>query len=461
MGFSWYSVAMLKNLRKLVLLIGDIAVLYLALYLTLLVRYVQLPTMIDWSKHFLPFSIAFVAWILIFYIADLYNLHTAVNNSRFFANASRAIIIAGLLSIAFFYLMPGIEISPKRNMLIYVVMVFWLLLVWRRLFNRVLDAYLPKHQVAVIGWNAQVRELLNAFLEKPHLGYRISVIYSSLLPADIGGVNFIGDIPSLNAELRANHVDTNILAENLDRTPALRQTLFACLPLHINFISLPNFYELITGKVPIEAITQMWFLENLNERDKNWYDAFKRLYDLIIAFFIFIVSLPLWPLIALTIKLESKGPVFINMERAGRNNIPFRMLKFRTMREEGNARTMTVRNDPRITAFGSFMRRTRLDELPQVWNILTGDMSFIGPRPERPELVTTLENEIPFYRERTLIKPGITGWDQVSGEYHSPSREDTLKKLQYDLFYIKHRSPYLDLSILLKTIATVLRRSGI
>lgn len=130
------------------------------------------------------------------------------------------------------------------------------------------------------------------------------------------------------------------------------------------------------------------------------------------------------------------------------------------MKTEGNDGTPTKEGDKRVTSFGNFLRKTRLDEIPQVLNILKGEMSFIGPRPERPEIVSDLEHQIPFYKTRLLIKPGITGWDQVSGVYHSPSLEDTLEKLQYDLFYLKHRSLYLDLAIILKTIATVITRKG-
>ena len=205
----------------------------------------------------------------------------------------------------------------------------------------------------------------------------------------------------------------------------------------------------------------MWFLTNLSEGSKRMYDRLKRLSDLVLAFVVLILTAPFWPLIALMIKLESRGPVFFRQTRAGLNSRSFKLVKFRSMREDGNDRSPTRGHDPRVTRFGLFMRRTRLDELPQILNIIVGDMSFIGPRPERPELIEKLEREVPFYRERMLVKPGLTGSDQVSGEYHSPSREDTLKKLQYDLFYIKNRSVYLDFTIILKTIATVFRRSGV
>ncbi|MCK5416729.1 sugar transferase, partial [Candidatus Parcubacteria bacterium] len=145
----------------------------------------------------------------------------------------------------------------------------------------------------------------------------------------------------------------------------------------------------------------------------------------------------------------------------GKNEKKFILIKFRTMRTENNDMTLTRSNDPRVTYFGNFLRKTRIDEIPQVLNILFGDMSFVGPRPERPEFIEKLKKEIPFYEERMLTKPGLTGCDQISGEYHSPSLNDSLKKLQYDLFYIKNRSIYLDLSIILKTIATILSKSGI
>ena len=160
----------------------------------------------------------------------------------------------------------------------------------------------------------------------------------------------------------------------------------------------------------------------------------KQLIDTVLAIVVLVITLPLWPIIAIVIKLESRGPIFFKQIRLGRNEKPFNMIKFRTMKEEGNERTMTVQGDKRVTRFGSFLRKTRLDEIPQVLNILRGEMSFIGPRPERPEITADLEKTIPLFKTRLLIKPGLTGWDQISGHYHSPSVEDSLEKLQYDLF---------------------------
>ena len=230
--------------------------------------------------------------------------------------------------------------------------------------------------------------------------------------------------------------------------------------MQVSVLSYPDFYQILTGKIPVEAIGANWFLDNLKEGGKNYFQAFKRMIDLLAAVFIFSVSFIFWPLIALAIKLESRGPIFFCQERLGRQGRRFTIIKFRTMRQENNNQELTTLGDKRITRLGNFLRKTRLDELPQTINIIKGEMSFIGPRPERPELVAELEEAIPFYNMRLIVKPGLTGWDQVSGEYHSPSKEDTLKKLQNDLFYIKNRSLFLDFVIFLKTIATVFGRGG-
>lgn len=451
-----------NNLKKFILIFGDIIVLYFALYLTLLTRYWQAPEFALWQNHLLPFSITFVAWIIIFYIAGLYNLHLAVNNANFFRLTAKSLAIAAFLSLAFFYLTPQINIAPKRNLLIYIVLFFILFYLWRRLYNGLLKSYLPKNKIAIIGMNNLAKELIEEFSQKPHLGYRVAFVIDEEKNANIfNGVPILKDVDNLESLIKEKNIDTIVFAAGASESSELRSSLFKCLPLKINYISLHHFYENITGKIPVESITKMWFLENLSEGRKKAYDTFKRFYDIILALIIFFITIIFWPLIAIAVKLESAGPVFFKQTRAGKNNKPFKILKFRSMASADNDYSPTKNGDKRVTKFGALMRKTRIDELPQIINILKGEMSFIGPRPERPELIAELEKQIPFYKERMLVKPGATGWDQISGEYHSPSCEDSLKKIQYDLFYIKNRSVYLDLSIILKTIATILSRKGV
>ena len=451
-----------NKFKKIALLGGDIIILYLSLYLTLLIRYSSKQLATSWAIHLWPFTIIFLLWLIIFYISNLYNLNLAINNLKFFQLSGKALAITGLISLAFFYLIPQINIAPKRNLFIFIVIFAVLFVLWRQFYNWSLKSYLPKSHLAIIGFNEQIQELINELQKKPHLGFIVSfIVDNNATDQSLNNIPLIKDIGQMKQLINKNKISNIILTADPHYSDNLRSALFDCLPLKINYISLPNFYEAITGKIPLDAINQMWFLENLNEGSKSWFNKIKRFYDFILAVLILLITLPFWLLIALIIKMESRGPVFIIMPRLGQDNKIFNLIKFRTMKEEGNDRSPTIANDPRITKFGSFLRKTRLDEVPQMINVIHGEMSFVGPRPERPELALELEKQIPFYRERLLVKPGLTGSDQLSGEYHSPIREDSLKKLQYDLFYIKNRSLYLDISIILKTIATVLSRKGV
>jgi exopolysaccharide biosynthesis polyprenyl glycosylphosphotransferase len=447
-----------NRFKKIFLLAGDIILLYLALYLTLWVRYLSIPTEAAWLAHVTPFSWMFFGWVLVFYISGLYDLFAAVNSAQVYRKMFQSLGIAAFLSVAFFYAMPAIGISPKRNLLLFILLYGLIFILWRRIYNWLLKSQLPKNNIALIGMNNQAKELIHLFQSRPQLGFEIKFIIDG--GDGHPGIPCLKDITRLGQMVLDNKISTLIFVSNPYESNELRSALFDCLPLNIRYLSLANFYEQLTGKVPIEEINQMWFLENLSDGRKNWFDWFKRFYDIVLALIILGLTIIFWPLIGLIIKLESRGPILIRMPRSGKNGKEFRMLKFRSMIEEGNDRSPTTADDPRVTKFGKFMRKTRIDEIPQAINILWGEMSFVGPRPERPELVKELEKQIPFYRERMLVKPGITGWDQISGEYHSPSYEDSLKKLQYDLFYIKNKSIYLDLSVILRTIATVLSRRG-
>ncbi|MFH1326429.1 MAG: sugar transferase [Candidatus Falkowbacteria bacterium] len=451
------------NIKKLSLLIGDVVVLYASLYFTLFVRYGEAPSQILWQQHLWPFSAIFAIWLIIFYISDLYNLITATNNSKFYALTTEALFVNFLIGTAFFYLIPNLAITPKRNLFIVVVITTILFLIWRQLFNITLKSLLPKQNIAIIGLNSQVRELIKYFNDHPHLGFRIAFILFDKEYDEQGTFNIkiYKDIKNIKKYVKQERINTIVLAGNLQRTNELRSCLFSCLALRVEFITLFNFYSKTLGKISLHSVNQMWFMENLNRGGILWFDKFKRTYDIILAIVIFITTLPFWPLIALFIKIGSKGPMLYKQERIGKNNETFNLIKFRSMIEGDNNRQPTVHNDARVTRFGRFIRRTRIDELPQVINIIKGDMSFIGPRPERPELVQKLQEEIPFYNERTLVVPGVTGWDQVCGEYHSPTLDDTLKKLQYDLYYIKNRSLFMDLIIILKTLRTILMGGGV
>ena len=208
-------------------------------------------------------------------------------------------------------------------------------------------------------------------------------------------------------------------------------------------------------------MTESWVLTHLAVRDSGLYDHLKLPIDAVLGVLLFIPAAILMPLVALAVWLGDRGPVFFTQERVGRNGRAFRIIKFRTMGvdAEKTGAAFAEENDPRITAVGRFLRRSRLDELPQLWNIIRGEMSFVGPRPERPEFETELSKTIPLFPVRRLVRPGLTGWAQVNDSY-AATKDDHQRKLRYDLYYLKHRSFTLDAAIVLRTIYSVLKRKG-
>lgn len=434
--------------KKILLFLGDAAFLHLALLLTLVLRYgADWPR--RWSSHWPHFLVIFLLWLTILYINDMYNLNLRVRERKFFRAALNSAILSSLLSILYFYLNVQSSIAPRTNLAIFIGLFILLFFVWRLLYQALVRPLVPKNNLALIGFNRHGQELLKELAKNPGAGYQATLIFHTP-----------DELTNLATSLKEKDIHTIVVADDFGQSDKLRQALFECLAQQVTFFNYPDFYELITGKIPVEAIGPNWFLENLREGEKNYFNFSKRLADFFLALLILLVSLPGWPLIALITRLTSRGPVLFYQTRLGKNGRSFRIIKFRTMRVDDNDASPTAEDDRRVTSFGSFLRKTRLDEIPQTINILRGEMSFIGPRPERPEIAAELEKQIPFYKTRLLAKPGLTGWDQISGDYHSPSPTDSLLKLQYDLFYLKQRSFYLDLTIALKTIATVLSRAG-
>lgn len=236
------------------------------------------------------------------------------------------------------------------------------------------------------------------------------------------------------------------------------------MPLRLRFDNLSKFSERITGKIPLGAIDRSWFLANLSEGEKRLYEAEKRLFDLFFSALFGIISLPFYLIIIIAIRTDSKGPVFYRQIRRGRGGKLFTLIKFRNMvadAEAGTGPVWAAEDDKRVTKVGRLLRKSRIDEIPQLWNIFKGEMSFVGPRPERPEFHEKLKQEIPFYEERNLVAPGLTGWAQI--KYKLDFRggmtvQDTLEKVQYDLYYIKNRSFLLDVGIILKTVNIILTK---
>ena len=271
-----------------------------------------------------------------------------------------------------------------------------------------------------------------------------------------------GDLGDLARTARKSGVDALVVSFPERRGTMPVKELMRCRMQGIPVMDAPTFYEQATRRLHIEEITPGWFIFASGFRLSGPRRAVKRLFDVCASLVGLALAAPLFPLIALGIRLDSPGPIIFRQERTGLGGRSFMLLKFRTMRQDAEAGSGPVwarQHDPRVTALGRFLRQTRLDELPQLLNVLAGDMSLVGPRPERPEFIRLLKTSIPFYSERHSVKPGVTGWAQVRYPYGA-SVQDALEKLRYDLYYIKNQSFLLDMEIVFRTIGVVISRCG-
>jgi len=458
--------------KKLILLIGDIIILYVSLIIALTIRYQGFDFKI-FQVHLLPFSIIYLIWLIVFYINNLYELDIAKNNIEFSSALIRALIVSGLISVVFFYLAPNFAfgaITPKTNLFLTILVFMVLFYAWRLIFNYLVGSIKLKLNTAIIGYNPQAIELAKEIIKNPQLGYKLKIIiknHEEIDRTDLPEIKITEGIKDLKETLEQEKIAIAVVVPEIYQSPHLIQNLFECIRYKIDFINLSEFYESITQKVPLTAINQIWFLENISHRKQAIYEILKRIFDFFFAAILLIVSLPFWLIIALIIKFESPGPIFYKQIRIGQGGKAFRVIKFRSMYandpsggcEKDTGPKMAEENDPRVTKFGRFLRKTRLDELPQLWSVVKGEMSFVGPRAERPEFHQELRAKIPFYQERYLIKPGLSGWAQIKYGYTS-SIKGNFEKLQHDLYYVKNRSFILDLSIILKTINIILRGGG-
>jgi len=420
------------RLKQIILVIGDIAILYGALALALIIRYRAPLTSGAFINHLQPFSILFALWIIIFYINGLYEIHKLKNTPAFIKNLGAAVTVGTLIAIIFFYLITDYGIAPKTNLFIFLVVSFVCIYIWRSFYNNFVGRHLPMTAVTLLGANPFTAELTQTIRHNPQLGYRM--------------VNAI------------ESADLIVVPAHFKHDPRVTRTLYHYATAGVEVMDTIAFYELLMQKLPVHELEDTWFLRHLVNRH-TIYDFFRLPTEIFCAAFLLVVSLPLTAVIAVLVKLTSRGPIIFKQVRVGEFGKQFTLYKFRSMianAPDGSAEAVSgpqwkTADDPRFTALGRIIERTHLDELPQLVNIVKGEVSFVGPRPERPAFVTQLKEKMPFYELRHLVKPGIAGWAQLHYSYGS-SVNDAYEKLQYDLYYLKNRSFWLDLGIIIKTI---------
>ncbi len=429
-------------------LLGDAVALYASLFLTLLIRYGG-----DFYEQFedvhaLPFTIIFIVWLLLFYVAGLYDLRRLRNNLDFIKTLFLTLVVSGVIAVLLFYLIPAFGIAPKTNLLIFIVIFAIVEIFWRRGANRFMSFGEAPNKVLMVG-NGPVAELLKKTLrDNPQLGYDLKV--------ELTEEQAYASPDALRRAAEENDINLLVVPHQLKRDARLVRALYELFGKGLLVTDLVSFNEAILRKIPLRSLEEAWFIENI-AAEVRFYDQLKRASEFLAALAIGLVLLPVELIIAMLIKLTSRGPVIYKQVRVGEKEQNFTLYKFRTMRmdaEKDGAVWSAVRGDPRTTIIGHFLRASHLDELPQLWNIMKGDLSFVGPRPERPEFVEKLKTQIPYYEVRLLIKPGVTGWAQI--HWHKDTTiEDVMEKLEYDVYYLKNRSVILDWAIILKTLKSI------
>jgi len=440
--------------EAVVLFFGDVFFFVFSLWLSLYIRFAELPNWDRFETHFTPFSILFIFWFLVYFIAGLYDKHTLILKSKLPSIVFNAQIVNSIFAIIFFYAIPTFGITPKTILFIYLFVSFISTLLWR-LYGNVLFSQEQRQSALIIGSGDEMKELMHEVNNNNR--YNISFV-SSLDVSDIEALDIQEDIitPIYSNDIKIVAVDFS--HENM--TPLLPH-LYNLIFSKVRFIDSHRIYEDIFDRIPLSLVTYSWFLENISVSPKFTYDFLKRIMDIILSFVLGVVSLIFYPFVFLAIKLDDGGSIFISQERVGKDGKNIRLYKFRSMSR--NEIDLSSDNGNKITDIGNFLRKSRIDELPQLWNVFKGDISLIGPRPELPSGVAIYDKEIPYYNIRHLIKPGLSGWAQIHQENHPHHRAEvnlTKEKLTYDIFYIKNRSFWLDVKIALKTIKSLLSRQG-
>jgi sugar transferase (PEP-CTERM system associated) len=446
--------------KQLALLAGDITLIVISFYLAPVLRF---GVLLDPSMVFgLSDITAIIIYILILYIFDFYNLDKKPAQPSFIVQFSLAIFIVNLIIASLFYLF---HLRPYGTIILIIsgfcALIF--LTLWRFAFVS-LFIYAAPQKVLILGAGSAGKSLCD--LLKSRHDFKIAGFVDDdpdKLNLIIDDYRVIGPTADLMKIIKEYDIDLIVVAVTTKRSVDFFQKLVEAKFKGVNVYEMPTFFEEFFGMIPVLHTTNMWLgFADISGVKRNIYNTkLKKIFDKSVAVIGVIIALPLMLLTMLLIKLESSGPVFYYQTRVGWGEKTFGLIKFRSMKidAEANGAVWAQQNDPRVTCVGKIIRLLRIDELPQLWNVLKGEMSFVGPRPERPEFVENLKKEIPFYTLRHSVRPGITGWAQVNYPYGA-TVQDALAKLEYDLYYIKNVILPLDLIIIAKTVRTVLFGKG-
>lgn len=421
-------------------------------------------TVMQYDPTFMRTLIMGLTYLVTYHVFNLYEPHLYTPKPQMIIKLFQATIVGSIALFILYYILPSIK-TWRGVLLSVTVMLPPFLILWRFVFWKWLSLGMPEQRVIVIGSEELAKKVGMALYNQRDLGLKLvgfidddpAKFGKSIINPGVIGSSF--DIPRL---VGSEKIDRIIVASADRRERLPMAELLECKLNGVTVEEGETFLERMTGKVLLHQLKPSWIVFSDGFKSLKSRKIFKRFFDVLFSALGFIAFLPLLLITAILIKLESKGPVIFKQTRVGEHRKEFEIYKFRSMKQDAEASSGPVwagASDSRVTRVGAFIRKTRIDELPQLVNVIKGEMSFVGPRPERPFFVEQLEKEIPYYDTRLVVKPGITGWAQVNYPYGS-TVEDALEKLQYDLYYIKNLNPILDLMIILLTIKVVLTGKG-
>ncbi len=401
---------------------------------------------------------------LCLYFADLYNFRILADRRELFVRAVQALGASSLVLAALYFWFPDLIVG-RGVFIIAALLIITILFGWRIAFEWTSRRVGPRERLLLVGTSEGAIGLARELFARRDLGVEIVGFIDpdrARVGAPILNPGVIGTVEDIPAIVRARGVDRVVVSLSDARGKLPMDKLLEMKLDGVTFDHLASVYEQYTGKIAVENLRPSWLIFSEGFRKSRFQTLLKRIVDAVCAALGLVVGAPLLLLVAIAVKLSSRGPVFYHQARVGQRGRVFTVHKFRSMRtdaESGTGAVWATKKDARVTPVGGFLRRTRLDELPQLVNVLRGDMSLVGPRPERPEFVSSLTRAIPYYGQRHTVRPGLTGWAQVRYTYGA-SVEDSMEKLQYDLYYIKNMSLSLDLFIIANTVKTVIMREG-
>jgi sugar transferase (PEP-CTERM system associated) len=446
----------------LVLALLDIGVLAIAGELGWLIRAWQIGMEVEPVFSRLPQILVFAASLEIAMVAvggygpdSLHSMRFAV--ARVLVAVSLGVIVQSVI----FFLVPGLAFWRSNLFVAMVLSVFGLVLV-RLLFGRLIGSERLKRRVVMLGAGSRSARIVR-LAERPGASYVVAGLIAMGEAEPIQGAVPRQAIPNLAQHVVDLNATEVVMALEERRNALPLKDLLRVKTTGVHVTEISTFLERETGRIDLQSVNPSWLIFSDGfSSGRMISSAVKRMFDVTASLALLLFAAPVIALFAMLVKLESAGPAFYRQRRVGLYNEPFEILKLRSMRQDAEVAGKAVwaeKDDPRITRIGRFIRKVRIDELPQCWSVLKGEMSFVGPRPERPQFVEDLERELPFYAERHMVKPGITGWAQINYPYGA-SIEDARHKLEYDLYYAKNYSPFLDLLILLQTLRVVLWPEG-